>query len=527
MNAPHAHAFAQVPAVQDSRNRPAQPAHVRPLARHAVPAHGVPAHAVPPATYGAVTRGGDLPAAVYDITVVGAGVVGSAVARELARYPALRTALVDARDDVGDGTSKANTAILHTGFDAVPGSLESRLVRDGSRLLAAYAADCGIPLERVGALLVAWDARQLAALPELAAKARRNGYDDTVLLDADAVRAREPHLGPGALGALAVPGESVVCPWSTTLAYATQAVRAGTDLHLNCRVDRVDQVTGAAGHHVLTTDRGALRTRWLVNAAGLRADELDLLLGQRDFTVRPRRGQLLVLDTPARDLVRHILLPVPTALGKGVLVTPTVHGNVLVGPTAEDLDGPDAKEDTATTAEGLAGLRAQGARIVPALLGAEVTAVYAGLRAATGHEDYRVRAHPAQRYVTLGGVRSTGLSASLALAAHTLDLLTGAGLDPGPSAALPPIRVPDLGRTAERPCVRADLIARDPAYGTLVCHCERVSLGEIRDALDSTVPPVTPDGLRRRTRARGGRCQGSHCGAAVRDLLRRAGGTPT
>ncbi|MFF2197441.1 FAD-dependent oxidoreductase [Streptomyces sp. NPDC058157] len=458
-----------------------------------------------------VTRRGPLPGGEYDVTVVGAGVVGSAIARALARLP-LRTALVEASDDVGDGTSKANTAILHTGFDAVPGSLESRLVREGSRLLAAYAAASGIPVEPLGALIVAWDADQLDALPGLAAKARRNGYHDTRLLPAEEVRAREPHLGPGVLGALEVPGESVICPWTTTLAYATQAVRAGVDLHLNCRVESVTP----GRPHVLHTGRGPLRTRHLVNAAGLHADRIDRLLGHEDLTVTPRRGQLIVFDELARDLVRHILLPVPTALGKGVLVTPTVHGKVMLGPTAEDLDDKTA---TGSTAEGIALLREKGRRILPALLDEEVTAVYAGLRAATGSEDYAVRAHPDQRYVTVGGIRSTGLTASMAIAEHVLELLAEAGLPVTGARDPEPVRMPNLGEAFPRPYRDAAMIAADPEYGRIVCHCERVTRGEIRDALAGTIPPASADALRRRTRARAGRCQGFHCGAAVRALL--------
>ncbi|MFD5417592.1 FAD-dependent oxidoreductase [Streptomyces sp. NPDC127069] len=458
-----------------------------------------------------VTTRGPLPGGEYDVTVIGAGVVGSAIARELARLP-LRTALVEASDDVGDGTSKANTAILHTGFDAVPGSLESRLVREGSRLLTAYAAESGIPVEPLGALLVAWDADQLDALPGLAAKAERNGHHDTRIIPAEEVRAREPHLGPGALGALEVPGESVICPWTTTLAYATQAVRAGVDLHLNCRVESATP----GDPHVVHTGRGPLRTRHLVNAAGLHADRIDRLLGHADFTVTPRRGQLIVFDELARDLVRHILLPVPTALGKGVLVTPTVHGKVMLGPTAEDLDDKTA---TGSTAEGLALLREKGRRILPALLDEEVTAVYAGLRAATGSEEYAIRAHPAQRYVTVGGIRSTGLTASMAIAAHVVELLAEGGLPVSGAWDPEPVRMPNLGEAFPRPYRDAAMIAGDPEYGRIVCHCERVTRGEIRDALASTIPPATPDALRRRTRARAGRCQGFHCGAAVRALL--------
>ncbi|MEU1866443.1 FAD-dependent oxidoreductase [Streptomyces gardneri] len=466
-----------------------------------------------------VTRTGPLPSgpeAEYDIVVVGAGVVGCAIARALARHP-LRVALVEAASDVGDGTSKANTAILHTGFDAAPGTLEARLVREGHRLLGAFAGEAGIPVEPLGALLVAWDEQQRAALPRLAEKAERNGHRTTRLLSADELRLREPHLGPGALAALAVPGESVICPWTTTLAYATQAVRSGVDLHLDCRVEKVR--TGDPWHR-LVTRRGVLRTRHLVNACGLHADAFDALLDRRDFTVTPRRGQLLVFDKFARDLVRHILLPVPGPLGKGVLVSPTVYGNVMLGPTAEDLDDKTA---TGTTAEGLAGLREQGGRIVPALLDEEVTAVYAGLRAATGQEDYRCAAHPALRYVTVGGIRSTGLSASLALAEHVLGLLADCGLEPGPERPLAPVRMPNLGEAFPRPYRDAELIAREPEFGMIVCHCERVTRGEIRAAYASDIPPAGPDGLRRRTRARGGRCQGHFCGAEIRALSEEYG----
>ncbi|MFB7588563.1 FAD-dependent oxidoreductase [Streptomyces sp. NPDC056169] len=466
-----------------------------------------------------VTRTGPLSSeqeAEYDVVVVGAGVVGCAIARALARHP-LRVALVEAANDVGDGTSKANTAILHTGFDAVPGTLEARLVREGHRLLGAFAGEAGIPVEPLGALLVAWDEQQLATLPRLAEKAERNGHRTTRMLSAEELRSREPHLGPGALAALAVPGESVICPWTTTLAYATQAVRSGVDLHLNCRVEKVR--TGDPWHR-LVTGRGVLRTRYLVNACGLHADAFDALLDRHDFAVTPRRGQLLVFDKFARDLVRHILLPVPGPLGKGVLVSPTVYGNVMLGPTAEDLDDKSA---TGTTAEGLAGLREQGGRILPALLDEEVTAVYAGLRAATGQEDYRCAAHPALRYVTVGGIRSTGLTASLALAEHVLGLLADCGLAPGPERPLAPVRMPNLGEAFPRPYRDAQLIAKDPEFGAVVCHCERVTRGEIRAAYASTIPPAGPDGLRRRTRARGGRCQGHFCGAEVRALSEEYG----
>jgi glycerol-3-phosphate dehydrogenase len=458
-------------------------------------------------------------AGAYDVVVVGAGVVGGAVARMLGCRPGLRTALVDARQDVGDGTSKANTAILHTGFDASPGTLESRLVAAGFHRLTAYAQEVGIPVEPLGALLVAWTREELAALPGIAAKAERNGYRRARPVEAAELYAREPRLGPGALGALEIPDEGIVCTWTTTLALATQAVLAGVELMLGTRVTGV--TPGGPGEpHQLEVERagqvGAVRARYVVNAAGLGSDELDRRFGGESFTITPRRGQLMVFDKFARPLLDHVILPVPTAMGKGVLVAPTVYGNVMLGPTAENLED---KAATWSTSEGLDFLRDKGRRILPGLLDEEVTAVYAGMRAATEHGDYQVYADAGTRYVCVGGIRSTGLTAALALADHVRDLLADIGLPVEGEVAPPALTMPYIGEARDRPYRRADMIERDGAYGDIVCHCERVSRGEIRDALASPIPPRSIGGIRRRTRALMGRCQGFYCGAEVRQLL--------
>jgi glycerol-3-phosphate dehydrogenase len=441
-------------------------------------------------------------------------VVGCAVARELSGYQ-VSVALLEAGADVGDGTSKANTAILHTGFDAVPGSLESGLVARGYALLAGYAGRTGIPVERTGAVLVAWTGAELGALPGLRDRAARNGYDRCELVSAGAVYAMLPALGPGALGGLTVPDESIICPWTTTLAFATEAKLRGARLLLRHRVTAVPQITGTAT--TLLTGAGQVRARWVVNAAGLGSAAVDRLFGFDRFTVQPRRGELLVFDKLARPLVDRIVLPVPSAVSKGVLVSPTIYGNVLLGPTAEDL--PDAG-DTATSAAGLEFLLAKGRAIVPALLAEEVTASYAGLRAATEHGDYLVELDPVRRYLLLGGIRSTGLTSSMAIAEHARALLAEAGLVLAPRQDLAePPRMPNIGEAFPRPYQRPELIAADPEYGTIVCFCERVSRGEIRDALASPLPPADLAGLRRRTRAAMGRCQGFYCGAAVTAAL--------
>ena len=457
----------------------------------------------------------------WDVAIIGAGVVGTAIARALAAFD-LRCVLLDAADDVGTGTSKANTAILHTGFDAKPGSLESRLLTRGSGLLRAYAEQAGIAVERTGAVLVAWTAEQAAALPAIIADARGNGYLPVRELSAAEVYEREPALGPGALAGLLIPDESVIDPWTVPLAFATEAVRAGIVLRLGARVTGVSGAAGDAAFG-LATARGPVRCRWAVNAAGLGSDEVDRMFGGEGFTIRPRKGELIVYDKLARPLVRSIVLPVPTERTKGVLVAPTVFGNVLVGPTAEDV--PD-RRDVSTTEAGLSSLVVAAERIVPGLAGEEVTATYAGLRAATQHPDYQIAV--LGRYTRVAGIRSTGLSASLGIAEHVVDLLAGAGLPlrPRPRAVAHGTCAPSmpyLGESGRRPYHDPERIAADPAYGEIVCHCERVTRGEIRDALASDISPAGPDGLRRRTRAMNGRCQGFYCAANVSALLESRG----
>ena len=454
---------------------------------------------------------------VVDVAVVGAGVVGTAIARAIALAGA-SVALVDSATDVGAGTSKANTAILHTGFDAKPGTLEAGLVARGYDLLTAYATAAGIAVERTGALLVAWDDEQADRLPAIAEQAHTNGYLEARPIDLDELARREPYLGPGAVAALEVPGEAIVDPWSPAIAFATEAVGAGAVLHL---ATEVTEATVGQETTVLATATGPVEVRVVVNAAGLGADLLDRAFGHEDFTVTPRRGELLVFDKLARGLVNHVLLPVPTATTKGVLVSPTVFGNVLLGPTAEDLED---RTDTSSSRAGIDALLAHGRRILPALADHEVTAVYAGLRAATEHGDYQIRSHPEQRYLTVGGIRSTGLTASLAIAEHVLGLLVDLGLDAlDPERAAAPGRppaMPMLGEAFLRPHADAAAIAGDPEYGRVLCHCERVTAGELRDAVVAPVPATDLDGLRRRTRAGTGRCQQFFCAGALAVTLR-------
>jgi len=455
---------------------------------------------------------------VFDVAVIGAGAVGSAIARELARYD-LTCALVEAGPDVGIGTSKANTAIWHTGFDAKPGSLEARLLRRSYALLKDYIPQAGVPFEMLGGLLVAWNEDQRLALPGLLEKAHQNGETTVQLVTASEVYRYEPYLSPGVLGGLWVPNEAILCPYTLTLALATQAVINNTQLFLNHPVREI--VSNSDNTYTLNGSGGSLRCRYLVNAAGLYSDEIDRLLGHQTFTVTPRKGELIIFNKFSRTLVSHILLPVPTAITKGVLISPTVYGNIMLGPTAEDL--PD-KTDTSTTEKGLQFLWQKGEALLPALMREEVTATYAGLRPATEHSDYQIQLHAEQRYVCAGGIRSTGISASLGIAEYVVELLCKAGLTLSPKSIFKTVHMPNIGEANLRPYQSAEMIAANPAYGEIVCHCERVSLGEVCDAAHAAIPARTLDGLRRRTRALQGACQGFNCQAnLVAHLVRETG----
>ena len=455
------------------------------------------------------------------MTVVGAGVVGAAIARELARHPPAhrprrRGRRHRQRHVEGQHRDPAHRlrrrARLAGGPPRPRGPGSPRRVRRRVRHPRRTAsAPSSSPGTRSSS----------PRCPACATKAERNGYHDARIIDADELRAREPHLGPGALGALARPRREHHLPLDhhARLRHPGRPRgRATCTSTAGCGTSPAD----ADGTHLLTTSRGPLRTRYLVNAAGLYADEIDRLLGHDVFTVTPRRGQLIVFDKLARDLVRHILLPVPGPSGKGVLVAPTVYGNVLLGPTAEELDD---KTRHRLHRRRPAELREKGRRILPALLDEEVTAVYAGLRAATetGRLPHpgvprtalrRRRRHPLHRPHRVHGHRRARHRPARR---HRPGRPGGATRDSRPVTHAQPRRgvpppLPERRHSiAERPGVRH---ARLPL--------RTVTLGEIRDALAATVPPRSLDGLRRRTRARGGRCQGFYCGAAVRALFEEA-----
>ncbi len=448
----------------------------------------------------------------FDVAVIGAGVVGCAVARRFALAGA-NVVLLEKGHDILSGASKANSAILHTGFDAPPGSLELELVRAGRQEYLEIKDSLNLPLVTTGAFVCAWNALEADKLEAIAGQSRDNGTTDIKLMTGGKARGTMPSLSESLAAALEVPGEHVIDPWSAPLAYLTQAVSLGATFVRDCEL----MAGSFDGTWRLETSAGQIIADTVINTAGLYGDVVDGRLGLgSEFHIKPRKGQFVVLDKAAYRHVPHIILPVPTEITKGIVVCPTAFGNVLVGPTAEEQE--DRVRATVET-ETLEALVNRAAEIVPALAGIPVTAVYAGLRPASEEKAYRVFVRPDRRAITLGGIRSTGLSSALGLAQHALKLHAGFAAGYPPPETVPTIAMPNLAECRERDWQRAD-------HGEIVCHCELVTRREVEATFESAVPPGDFGGLRRRTRAGMGRCQGFYCNARLAEMTKGRLATP-
>jgi glycerol-3-phosphate dehydrogenase len=441
----------------------------------------------------------------FDVAIIGGGVVGCAMARRFTLEGA-RVALIEKAPDILDGASKANSAILHTGFDAPEGSLELQCIKDGHAEYAEIRAGLDLPLDPCGAYVVAWTPQELANLDRILAKAHENGVTDTEIIPAMALHQLEPNLAGHALGAVHVPGESLIDPWSAPYVYLRQALENGAETFLSCEVTGGD-FDGRKWQ--INTTSGRLKARTILNCAGLYGDLLDqALLGASNFNITPRKGQFVVFDKAASNLLNAVILPVPTARTKGIVLFRTIFGNLAVGPTAEDQESRvDASTDTAT----LEALIEAAHTMLPALKPMPVTATYAGLRPASEFKDYQISTTPEKNWITVGGIRSTGLSGALGIARHVFGLYENMGHSHSAlsTPAMPKATV--LAQSGKR-----DWTRKTP--GEIVCHCELVTRREIEAALSGPLPARSLAGLKRQTRATMGRCQGFYCSARLAEL---------
>ena len=447
------------------------------------------------------------PIASGDIAIIGGGVVGCAVARRMALAGA-SVVLIEKAADILEGASKGNSAILHTGFDAPVGSLEWECVQNGYHEYLEIHESLNLPLLKTTAMVAAWTEEQEAKFPGILKKGHDNGVTDIHILSRDEILQREPHLAGSIRAAIHVPREYVIDPWSTPLAYLQQAIENGGQALFNA------EVTGGefdGENWLLETKQGQVRVRYVINCAGLYGDILNKnVLGQSDFTIKPRKGQFVVFDMAASQFLKTVILPVPTERTKGIVIFPTIFGNIAVGPTAEDQDG---RNDASVDKNHLEALRAQAIEKIPALANIPVTATYAGIRPASEHREYQVSEDPERHWITLGGIRSTGLTSSLGLAQLVEKKLaqSGATFKPLDNPGIP--QVPNLAEHLPRDY-------QNPGYGEIVCHCELVTEREINAVLEGPLPAGSLNGLKRRTRATMGRCQGFYCSARLAELTK-------
>ncbi len=449
---------------------------------------------------------------IYDVLIIGAGVTGCAVARELSRYKG-SFMVAERAPDVCEGTSKANSAIMHAGFDAEPGSLKARMNVKGNKMMDRLSEELDIPFKRIGALVVCLNEEGLPKLRELYDRGIENGVEGLSLLTGDEAREIEPNLTGEVCGALLAKTSGIVCPFELTLGLGESAAKNGVEFRFDTRVTGLRREGDC---WAASTDNGDILAKAVVNAAGVYAGELHNMVCEDKLHITPRKGEYCLLDRTAGGQVSHTVFQLPGKLGKGVLVSPTVHGNLLLGPTAADVEDPETAN---TTAGGLKEVAEKSGWAVKDIPMRQVITSFMGLRAHEDSDDF-ILGESAEGFFDAAGIESPGLTSAPAVGEYLAGLIAEK-LGLSPNEGFDPIRK-GVPKVADMPIEeRAALIKRDPRYGNIICRCEEVSEGEILDAVHGILGARTLDGVKRRTRAGMGRCQAGFCSPRVMEILSR------
>ena len=457
----------------------------------------------------------------YDVVIVGAGVIGGMLARNLSRFD-LQVCLLEKENDVAMGASKANSGIVHGGYDPEPGTLKAELNTLGVEKLFAAARELNVPCKRNGSMVCAFSAEEEPLLQKLYDRGQVNRIPGLALLSGDEARTIEPNLSKEVTKVLHVTNAGIISPYELTVAAVGNAMDNGVELKRNFAVNAITKTTDG---FKLTAQNGQQVTgRYLVNCAGGYSDGIARLAGDGCFTVIPRAGEYMLLDKAEGERVSHTLFQCPTKEGKGILVSPTVHGNLLVGPTAARVDTPDSKD---TTPEGLAAVERLAAKSVPSVDFRQVITSFTGVRASEETSDFLLKASDiVPGLIHAGAIDSPGLTCCVSIAEYLTELLAQQGLQLQEKA--------DWNGGRKDPCAFREMteeekdvfIKENPAYGKIVCRCEMVSEGEILEAIRTNPGARDMDGVKRRTRSGMGRCQGGFCGPYVMELLSRELGIP-
>ena len=449
---------------------------------------------------------------MYDVVIIGAGVSGCAIARELSRKKG-NILVVDREEDVCCGTTKANSAIVHAGFDAANGSLMAKLNVEGSQMMSALAKELDFHYKQNGSLVVMLSEEDREGLNALYQNGVANGVAGLRIIERDELRKMEPNISDQAVAALYAPTGAIVCPFGLTYALAENAAKNGVKFQFDTQVTQVDETDGG---WKLQTTKGDLETKVVVNAAGVYSGEIHNMVSEDTMTIIPRRGDYFLLDRTTGGYVSRTIFQLPGKFGKGVLVSPTVHGNIIVGPTAIDIED---KDSTATTQEGLDQVRIKSGMAVKDLPLRQTITSFAGLRAHEPRHDFFI-GEVKSGFVDCAAIESPGLSSAPAVGKMVAEIVNGIlnlednlDFDPNRKGILDP---KNLSREEQ-----AALIRKNPAYGTVICRCETITEGEIIDAIHRVPGAKSLDGVKRRTRAGMGRCQGGFCSPRVMEILAR------
>ncbi len=458
---------------------------------------------------------------VYDVVVIGAGVIGGMVTRELTKYQ-LSVCLLEKEQDVACGASKANSGIVHGGFDPEPGTLKAKMNTAGVRKLYETAAMLHVPHKQNGSLVCAFGSEEEPAIHTLYERGLQNGIEEMEILSGDEARAIEPALSPAVTLALHIPSAGIVCPYELTIAAVGNAMDNGATLKTDFAVTAIMQEQGI--YTVTAADGAQVQGRYLVNCAGAYADQVAAMVGDTHFTIIPRAGEYLLLDKAEGSRVTHTIFQVPSEAGKGILVTPTVDNNLLTGPTALRVHTSGSTE---TTDEGMAIVRKLAAKSVPSVDFRQIITSFSGVRASVATGDFIIEpAKHAARVVHVAAIDSPGLSSCVAIAEYAVDILAQIGLELTANTHWNGTRPDPHFIRKMNDEEKSAYIAEHPEYGRIICRCESVSEGEIRDAIKRNPPAKDVDGVKRRTRSGMGRCQGGFCMPYVMQLLSAENGVP-
>ncbi|WP_343249694.1 NAD(P)/FAD-dependent oxidoreductase [Diplocloster hominis] len=456
---------------------------------------------------------------MYDVVIIGAGVTGCAIARELSRYQ-VKACVLEKCEDVCCGTSKANSAIAHAGFDALPGTKKAYFNIRGSEMMESVSKELDFPFVKNGSLVVCRKEKDLPKLQELYDRGVQNGVKDMRIMGRDEVHEMEPNLADGVLAALYAPTAGIVCPFGMTIAYAENAAVNGIEFRFDTEVNAIQKEEEG---YVIRTSRGEYRTRAIVNAAGVYADAIHNMVSQEKLHITPRRGDYCLLDHTAGRHVARTIFPLPGEYGKGVLVAPTVHGNLILGPTAVDVED---KEETCVRQEELNYLLDKVGHSVKNIPIRQVITSFAGLRAHEDSDDFILgEAGDAKNFFDAAGIESPGLTSAPAIGAWMAEQLRES-LRLSENPEFTPVRKGILNPAELSAEKRNELIRQQPEYGTIICRCEMISEGEIMDAIHRPVGARSLDGVKRRTRAGMGRCQSGFCSPRTMEILERELGLP-